>query len=123
MRKSEHRMWALLGEVPVRSYAVGLGMNGRTPEGTFVIEEMQAKPDYWRPGRPAIPYGHPENPLGARWLGFKDTPEAQGYGIHGTTEPGSIGKDVSQGCVRLQNADAEELFGWVSFGTEVEIRP
>jgi lipoprotein-anchoring transpeptidase ErfK/SrfK len=56
-------------------------------------------------------------------MGFRDTPEAQGFGIHGTDDPGSIGKDASQGCVRLRNEEVEQLFTWVSVGTRVEIRP
>ena len=32
-----------------------------------------------------------------------------GIGIHGTHDPGSIGTDVTEGCIRLQNKDVEEL--------------
>jgi hypothetical protein len=123
VRKREHLLWVLLGEVPVRRFAVGLGMNGRTPEGTFEIEELMPRPDYWPMGGRRIPYGQKGNPLGSRWMGFRDTPEAQGFGIHGTDEPESVGKDLSQGCVRLVNADVEQLFTWAAVGTPVEIRP
>jgi len=123
VRKSAHELWVLLGEVPVRVIPVGLGMNGRTPEGAFEIEELLPRPDYWPPGGKRVPFGHPDNPLGTRWMGFKDTPDAQGFGIHGTSDPRSIGKDLSQGCVRLVNADVEALFTWVVPGTRVEIRP
>jgi lipoprotein-anchoring transpeptidase ErfK/SrfK len=122
VHKGSHSLWVLLGEVPVRFYAVGLGMNGRTPEGTFEVEEMLQRPDYWPPGGKRIPFGQKGNPLGTRWMGFRDTPDAQGYGIHGTDEPDSIGKDLSQGCVRLRNAEVEQLFTWVLPGTTVEIR-
>lgn len=123
VRKSEHRLWFLLGEVPLRSYPVGLGMNGRTPEGAFIIEERMSRPDYWPPGGKRVPFGHPDNPLGTRWLGFQDRPDARGFGIHGTDDPASIGKNQSQGCVRLLNADVESLFQWVSASTPVEILP
>ncbi len=123
VRKHEHQLWVLLGGVPVRFFPVGLGMNGRTPEGTFEIEEMMPRPDYWPAGGKRIPFGQKGNPLGTRWMGFRDTPEAQGFGIHGTEDPQSIGKDESQGCVRLRNEDVEQLFTWVSVGTKVEIRP
>jgi lipoprotein-anchoring transpeptidase ErfK/SrfK len=43
------------------------------------------------------------------------------YGIHGTTEPQSLGKQVTQGCVRMSNADVEQLFIIVPIGTEVTI--
>jgi hypothetical protein len=123
VRKRSHDLWVLLGGVPVRTFPVGLGMNGRTPEGEFEVEELMQRPDYWPPGGKRVPFGQKGNPLGTRWMGFRDTPEAQGFGIHGTDDPGSIGKDASQGCVRLRNEEVEQLFTWVSVGTKVEIRP
>jgi len=123
VRKKDYRLWVLLGEVPLRTYPVGLGTDGRTPEGRFVLEELMPRPDYWPPSGGKVAYGHPENPLGTRWLGFRDMPGAQGFGIHGTREPESIGRSMSQGCVRLLNADVEILFDWCIVGTEVEIRP
>jgi hypothetical protein len=122
VRKGAHELWVLLGGVPVRTYPVGLGMGGRTPEGEFEIVEMLQRPDYWPPQGRRIPFGQPGNPLGTRWMGFRDTPEAQGFGIHGTDDPSSVGKDESQGCVRLRNEDVEQLFTWVTAGTRVEIR-
>ena len=47
---------------------------------------------------------------------------SKGYGIHGTTEPESIGKAQSNGCIRMLNKDVEELFGLVTIGTPVIIR-
>ena len=32
---------------------------------------------------------------------------AEGYGIHGTIEPDSIGKNASHGCIRLRNGDVD----------------
>ncbi|HMA21849.1 MAG TPA: L,D-transpeptidase [Gemmatimonadaceae bacterium] len=52
--------------------------------------------------------------LGTRRLNLGD-----GYGIHGTNEPSSIGHSVSHGCVRLRNEDIEKLFDMVSVGTPV----
>ncbi len=123
VRKRQHLLRVLLGDVPYRAFPVGLGMHGGTPEGKFVIEERIARPDYWPPGGKRVPFGAPGNPLGTRWLGFKDRPDARGFGIHGTVEPESIGKDLSQGCVRLLNGDVETLFEWIPVGTEVEILP
>jgi len=64
-----------------------------------------------------VPAGSPDNILGVAWLGF-DLP---GYGIHGTTEPQNLGKQVTQGCVRMANTDVEELYTIVPVGTEVQI--
>jgi hypothetical protein len=44
-----------------------------------------------------------------------------GYGIHGTNEPASIGQAASHGCVRVKNEDAELLFRIVPVGTPVFI--
>jgi len=44
-----------------------------------------------------------------------------GYGIHGTTEPKELGKQVTQGCVRLSNPEVEELYVIVPVGTEVTV--
>ena len=44
-----------------------------------------------------------------------------GYGIHGTDAPTSIGRDASHGCVRVRNEDAELLFRIVPVGTAVYI--
>lgn len=43
------------------------------------------------------------------------------YGIHGTNKPWSIGKAVSNGCVRMYNANAKEVYNLVSIGTPVKI--
>lgn len=43
------------------------------------------------------------------------------YGIHGTNKPSSIGKAVSNGCIRMYNKDVIELFNIVPIGTVVKI--
>lgn len=57
-----------------------------------------------------------EGVLGTRRLVLGD-----GYGIHGTNDPSSIGRSVSHGCVRLRNGDIEKLFDMVPVGTPVYI--
>jgi hypothetical protein len=44
-----------------------------------------------------------------------------GYGIHGTDVPSSIGRGASHGCVRVRNEDIETLFRIVPVGTPVYI--
>jgi len=68
-----------------------------------------------------LPYGDPGNILGTRWIGFVDTEQHEGFGIHGTSDESSVGKNVSNGCVRLRNADVEELFGMLAPGEKVRI--
>jgi lipoprotein-anchoring transpeptidase ErfK/SrfK len=43
------------------------------------------------------------------------------YGIHGTNDPASIGRDMSHGCVRMDNEDILELSSAVPIGTPVYI--
>lgn len=44
-----------------------------------------------------------------------------GYALHGTDQPGTIGRSVSHGCVRLRNEDIETLYQMVPVGTPVYI--
>ena len=44
-----------------------------------------------------------------------------GYALHGTDKPETIGRSVSHGCIRLRNEDIETLFQMVSVGTPVFI--
>ncbi len=59
------------------------------------------------------------SPLGSRWMGLS-VPTGN-YGIHGTNNDASIGRAISNGCVRLHNWNAEELFDWAVIGTPVNI--
>jgi lipoprotein-anchoring transpeptidase ErfK/SrfK len=54
--------------------------------------------------------------LGSHRLNLGD-----GYALHGTNEPASVGKAVSHGCVRLRNEDIDYLYGLVPVGTAVYI--
>lgn len=54
--------------------------------------------------------------LGTRRLELGD-----GYGIHGTDHPETIGQSVSHGCVRMRNEDIEKLYPMVPVGTPVYI--
>jgi lipoprotein-anchoring transpeptidase ErfK/SrfK len=47
--------------------------------------------------------------------------DAQGYGIHGTTHPESLGKQATAGCVRMHNDDVTELYDLLTINTEVTI--
>ena len=44
---------------------------------------------------------------------------AEGYGIHGTPDPGKVSKAASHGCVRLTNWDAQRVAAGVAKGTPV----
>ena len=105
----------------LRRFPVGIGKNNSTPVGEFRVETKLIKPDWYRDHR-KIPYGHPDNILGSRWLGMKGSPEHSGYGIHGTTRPETVPGATSAGCVRMINTDIEELFEWVPLGAKIIIK-
>jgi lipoprotein-anchoring transpeptidase ErfK/SrfK len=75
-----------------------------TPSGTFSIINKAPNPG---------------GPFGSMWLGLSKPH----YGIHGTNNPASIGKNVSHGCIRMYNRDVNELARLVPIGTPVYIRP
>lgn len=103
------------GEI-VKSYRVSTGKSNITPVGNFKIVNKLVKPAWTHDGR-VIPPESPENILGTRWLGFN----IPGYGIHGTIEPESIGRQTTAGCVRMLNNEVEELYGILPVNTEVTI--
>jgi lipoprotein-anchoring transpeptidase ErfK/SrfK len=99
-----------------KEYPIGTGKFGSTPIGTFKIVNKQLKP-VWYAEDGIYPYGHPKNILGVCWMGM----DKLGYGIHGTTQPETIGEHSSRGCIRLHNRDVGELYKLVTVGTPVTI--
>lgn len=75
------------------------------------------------PALPATVPGGPDNPLGARALYlYDDSGKDTFIRIHGTNEPEYIGRNVSLGCVRMNNIDAIDLFNRVKLGARVVVR-
>ncbi len=88
-----------------KTYPIAIGKPSTpTPKGNFKIINKA-----YNPG----------GPFGARWLGL-NAPYGD-YGIHGTNNPSSIGKAVSNGCIRTYNNNIIELYNLVSIGTPVKI--
>ena len=56
----------------------------------------------------------PNGPVGVVWIDLSKPH----YGIHGTSEPHTIGRAESHGCVRLTNWDAAKLAGMVKTGVK-----
>ncbi len=119
--KSSYLMRVYAGEgsnrVIVAVYPVGLGEFNSTPTGTFTVRPKSKliNPE-WRNPRTGEHFqpDDPKNPIGERWIGLVGM-EAQnqgftGYGIHGTVEPDSIGKQASMGCVRMRDADVSAIY-------------
>ncbi len=98
-------------------YPIAVGRPGReTPVGDFHITDLIPDPWWYPEGRPPVPPG-PDNPLGSWWFGLSEP----GYGIHGTNDEASIGGFVSDGCVRLREADAARLAEELRAGIPVRI--
>jgi lipoprotein-anchoring transpeptidase ErfK/SrfK len=100
-----------------KRYRVGTGEYSKTPVGEFKITARIANPPWWRSDGKTIPYGDPENILGTHWLGLN----VPGYGIHGTWDTNSIGKQATAGCIRLLNDDIAELYTVLPVGSTVVI--
>jgi lipoprotein-anchoring transpeptidase ErfK/SrfK len=124
VRKKAFAMDVYLGGLPgqpgsmyVQTFDVGLGKDDSTPTGTWAIA-AHAKlkhPTYYPPeGGQPIEADDPANPLGGYWIALTGVDgQAVGrtsYGIHGTIDQSSIGKQASMGCIRLRAADIALVF-------------
>jgi lipoprotein-anchoring transpeptidase ErfK/SrfK len=119
----EKFLYLVLGGGKAMRYGIGTAKTGFEWSGTHRITNKREWPDWTPPAemiarRPDIPHhmdGGINNPLGARALYIGSTL----YRIHGTTEPWTIGTDVSSGCIRLVNDDVIDLYGRVKIGAKV----
>lgn len=122
--KSRNTLELTLGGKFFKRYVVGTGQNAKTPAGTFLVKDKIEHPDWWSDGGKVIPYGDPANVLGTHWLALEatgETPRVSGYGIHGTWDDSTLGRQSSAGCVRMSNSDVRELFLFLPRKTPVTI--
>ena len=95
------------------------------PEGRWQVRGVATNPEYrYNPklfwdakageGKARIAAG-PNNPVGLAWIDLS----IEHYGIHGTPEPGKIGKTQSHGCIRLTNWDVMAVSRAVGRGATV----
>ena len=127
--------WTLPDARAIR-YMVGIGRPGLYESGEFYVgakkewpswtptPEMIARdPDQyarWEDGMP----GGPDNPLGARALYLFEPGRGDTFlRIHGTNAPGTIGTAVSNGCARLVNDQAIDLYERVPLESRVVLHP
>lgn len=122
--KGKFTMDLYLGGLPgeksalyVTTFPVGLGKNDSTPAGSWLVDPQHklTNPTYYSPrGEGVIDAGDPKNPLGKFWIGLIGTESATAskasYGIHGTIDPASIGKQESMGCIRMRNEDVALVY-------------
>ncbi len=111
-----------LPPVFIRRLPVGLGADGSTPVGAWKVGKGRKMLNAtWFPPpssdiRTPLRPGDPDYPLGKAgyWIGLigtdPNTASYDGYGLHGTNDPGSIGTAASLGCIRLADSDIEFVF-------------
>lgn len=113
------RLTVLRDEKPIFEAPVAVGKGATpTPTGYFFVDGIVALSDT------SGPYGSHQVSVAA----FSEvyTSFAGGVGqiaLHGTNQPNLIGTPVSNGCVRLANADIAQVAALVPTGTPVEIIP
>jgi hypothetical protein len=101
----QKRLTLFQGDRILRSYTVATGAwDTPTPVGVFTITHR---------------FSGQMCGFGTCFLGL-NVPWGN-YGIHGTNKPESIGYSASHGCIRMNVADAEELYKLVPNGTKVVI--
>lgn len=121
INKTQNTLKIYLNGYVVKRFPVATGKNNLlTPEGKFKIITKVKNPWYLPKN---IQGGDKKNPLGTRWLGL-NVPGTGGYkyGIHGTSNPYSIGHHVSLGCIRMHNKDIEWMYRHIPLGTPVIIK-
>lgn len=118
----QFKLYLYENQILIRQYPIGVGNEvrpsvlGKTEVINRVVNPTYYPPRWWERGVEPIPPG-PDNPVGTRWIGLG----FPSYGIHGTNNPDSIGKAMSAGCIRMYNADIEELIELVPIGTPVSL--
>lgn len=124
VKTRERRLYYVIGDGRALRYPVGVGKAGKQWAGTSFIDGRYRNPAWSPPSvvrrdnprlPDVIPGGSPKNPMGVAAL----TLSGGEYAIHGTNAPGSIGRFVSYGCIRMYNEDIADLFDRVHVGTRV----
>ena len=116
------------GDKLVAAYPVTIGSTQTaTPIGEWKVQRVVKLPRFrWDPAM--LKYGRrsgnfhmlppgPNSPVGVIWIALNK----KGIGIHGTSEPETIGHAVSHGCIRLANWDVVRLAQKVKPGVPVSI--
>ncbi len=114
------------GGMPFAQFPASTGSkHDPLPEGRWQVRGVATNPEYrynpklfWdaRAGdaKARIAAG-PNNPVGLAWIELSK----EHYGIHGTPEPGKIGKTQSHGCIRLTNWDVMAVVRSITRGAVV----
>lgn len=131
-----HYLYFVTGPGKAMRYGIGVGKAGLEFTGKATIAVKKEWPT-WRPtdemierdpgaykrfiGNTEAQPGGPGNPLGARALYLFENGRDTYFRIHGTTQPSSIGRSVSSGCIRMINDHVIDLYQRVPVGTVVTV--
>ena len=132
--KSDRRLSLYRRNRLLKTYDIALGPNpnghkeregdGRTPEGSYVIDSRNRNSAFHRSLH--ISYPNDQDRRRARRLGVSPGGDIMIHGLPNGMD--AIGKahllrDWTQGCIAVTNAEIEEIWRVVRDGTRVEIRP
>ena len=116
---SEHRLTAYEGKDVYLQAPVGIGHGTTpTPGGLFYTTELIQVVASQRSSYG--PYAYGLSGYSEVWYDFGGG-DGQ-FGIHGTGDPSSVGRDVSNGCIRMTNDSISKLAEKLPIGVPVEIR-
>ncbi len=127
----QHFLYFIEGNGAAIRYGVGVGREGFGWRGTVHIGNKAEWPGWTPPPQmvarerargvrlPTHMAGGPDNPLGARAMYLYNGSGDTGFRIHGTSEPWTIGLNVSSGCIRLVNDDVTDLYNRAKVGAKV----
>jgi len=127
--------WTLPKRKAIR-YTVGIGRPGLYEAGEFFVgakkewpswtptpDMIERQPEVYEQFAEGVPGGI-DNPLGARALYLFQPGRGDTFlRIHGTNNPSTIGRRVSNGCARLVNDQIVELYDRVPLQTRVVLYP
>lgn len=114
----------------VHAYTVAVpGRDMEAPQGWGVVTGISFTP-WWRPTSAmkerakkkgkhlpdVVKPGVRENPMGTFKIILS---HGDGYRIHGNNNPGSIGRPVTSGCIRMRNDEGRAMAKMIDVGTEV----
>jgi lipoprotein-anchoring transpeptidase ErfK/SrfK len=121
LKLRERKVYVYQGERVIATYPVAVGRKGReTPTGEWQVMETIVNPGWTNFNTGAVVPPGPKNPMGTRWIAFW-TDGLDTIGFHGTPDVKSVGKAVSNGCVRMYDKDVQAMYALVKVGTIVRV--
>lgn len=117
VRLGEFNLKVYQGDELFLDAPIGVAKNNTpTPGGLYYTTELLQPPD---PNGPYGTYAYGLSGFSDVLTSFNGGPGQ--LGIHGTNTPEAIGTQVSSGCIRLNNADIEQLAPVLPLGVPVEV--